>query len=64
MNMAMQPQMTGVESLQGFQDNMNSTSGLERLRAMQTLGLMSLANDTYMEESLEHPTQPMMNQGL
>jgi hypothetical protein len=64
MNMAMQPQMTGVESLQGFQDNMNSTSGLERLRAMQTLGLMSLANDTYMEESLEQPTQPMMNQGL
>ena len=62
--MAMQPQMTGVESLQGFQDNMNSTSGLERLRAMQTLGLMSLANDTYMEESLEQPTQPMMNQGL
>jgi hypothetical protein len=64
MNMAMQPQMTEVESLQGFQDNMNSTSGLERLRAMQTLGLMSLANDTYMEESLEQPTQPMMNQGL
>lgn len=62
--MAMQPQMTEVESLQGFQDNMNSTSGLERLRAMQTLGLMSLANDTYMEESLEQPTQPMMNQGL
>jgi len=25
---------------------------------------MSLANDTYMEESLEQPTQPMMNQGL
>ena len=62
--MAMQPQMTGLESLGNFQDNMNSTSGLERLRAMQTLGLMSLANDTYMEESLEQPTQPMMNQGL
>ena len=50
MDMAMQPQMTGLESLGDFQNNMNSTSGLERLRAMQTLGLMSLANDTYMEE--------------
>jgi len=58
MNMAMQPPMTGVESLQGFQNNMNSTSGLERLRALQTLGLMSLAQDSYMDD------QPMMNQGL
>ena len=59
--MAMQPQMTGVESLQGFQNNMNSTSGLERLRALQTLGLMSLATDTYMTDQSD---QPMMNQGL
>ena len=57
----MQPQMTGVESLQGFQNNMNSTSGLERLRALQTLGLMSLATDTYMTDQSD---QPMMNQGL
>ena len=61
MTMAMQPQMTGVESLQGFQNNMNSTSGLERLRALQTLGLMSLATDTYMTDQSD---QPMMNQGL
>ena len=58
MTMVMQPQMTGVESLQGFQDNMNSSSGLERLRALQSLGLMSLAQDSYMTD------QPMMNQGL
>jgi hypothetical protein len=61
MTMAMQPQMTGVESLQSFQNNMNSTSGLERLRALQTLGLMSLATDTYMTDQSD---QPMMNQGL
>ena len=53
MDMAMQPQMTGLESLGNFQDNMNSTSGLERLRALQTLGLMSLANDTYMQDEQE-----------
>ena len=52
---------TGTEQLGNFQDNMNSRSGLDRLRAMQTLGLMSLANDTYMEESLDQPQQPMMN---
>ena len=46
--MAMQPQMTGVESLMDFQDNMTSSSGLERLKALQTLGLMSLAEDQYM----------------
>ena len=53
MDMAMQPQMTGLESLGDFQNNMNSTSGLERLRALQTLGLMSLANDTYMQDEQE-----------
>ena len=52
---------TGIEQLGNFQDSMNSRSGLDRLRAMQTLGLMSLANDTYMEESLDQPQQPMMN---
>jgi hypothetical protein len=55
---------TGIEQLGNFQDSMNSRSGLDRLRAMQTLGLMSLANDTYMEESLDQPQQPMMQQGL
>ena len=58
-----QPQVTGIESLQGFQDNMNSKSGLERLRAMQTLGLMSLANDTYMSEQ-QQPTPPTGIQSL
>ena len=55
--MLQQPPVTGVESLMDFQDNMNSKSGLERLRALQTLGLMSLANDTYMEE--EEQPRPM-----
>ena len=32
MNMAMQPPMTGVESLMDFQNNMNSQSGLEKLK--------------------------------
>tara|TARA_R100001369_G_scaffold18972_1_gene34574 strand:+ start:1625 stop:3340 length:1716 start_codon:yes stop_codon:yes gene_type:complete len=60
---------TGIEQLGDFQNDMNSRSGLDRLRAMQTLGLMSLANDTYMEEETEqnammNPEQPMMQQGL
>ena len=60
---------TGIEQLGDFQNNMNSRSGLDRLRAMQTLGLMSLANDTYMEEETEqnammNPQQPRMEQGL
>jgi hypothetical protein len=63
MQMVGQPQVTGIESLQGFQDNMNSKSGLERLRAMQTLGLMSLANDTYMSEQ-QQPTPPTGIQSL
>ena len=61
MAMAMEPQMTGVESLMDFQNNMNSQSGLEKLKALQTLGLMSLAEDQYMDSN-EVPFEP--NTGL
>ena len=54
---------TGIEQLGNFQDSMNSRSGLDRLRAMQTLGLMSLANDTYMSEQ-QQPTPPTGIQSL
>lgn len=52
---------TGVESLMDFQNNMNSQSGLEKLKALQTLGLMSLAEDQYMNPN-EVPFEP--NTGL
>ena len=61
MAMATEPQMTGVESLMDFQNNMNSQSGLEKLKALQTLGLMSLAEDQYMDSN-EVPFEP--NTGL
>lgn len=53
--MVRQPQMTGVESLTDFQDNMNSQSGLDKLKALQTLGLMGLVDDTYMSEEANDP---------
>jgi hypothetical protein len=55
MEMVRQPQMTGVESLTDFQDNMNSQSGLDKLKALQTLGLMGLVDDTYMSEEANDP---------
>jgi hypothetical protein len=55
MTMAMEPQMRGVESLMDFQNNMNSASGLDRLKALQDLGVMSLASDNYMSEEANNP---------
>ena len=46
---------TRIEELLDFQDNMNSQSGLDRLKALQTLGLMGLVDDTYMSEEANDP---------
>jgi len=55
MSVQQQGMPTRIEELLDFQDNMNSQSGLDRLKALQTLGLMGLVDDTYMSEEANDP---------